>query len=76
MEAASLCVVIGLLLEEPDVLISNGLPLTQNEKGLRSFFEENKRQQEITPKKKKKKKRKEEEGIGLERRWIDGLLRK
>ena len=76
MEAASLCVVIGLPLEEPDVLISNGLPLTQNEKGLRSFFEENKRQQEITPKKKKKKKRKEEEGIGLERRWIDGLLRK
>ena len=64
MEAASLCVVIGLLLEEPDVLISNGLPLTQNEKGLRSFFEENKRQQEITPKKKEKKKKRRR------RNWI------
>ena len=63
MEAASLCVVIGLLLEEPDVLISNGLPLTQIEKGLRSFFEENKRQQEITNKKKRRKKKKKKKEL-------------
>ena len=64
MEAASLWVVIGLPLEELDVLILNGLPLTQNEWGLQSFFEENKRQQEITKKKKKDKKKKKKKELG------------